>query len=502
MISLILNLEKVVYMKNRITIAFIFAVTMFFIGSYSVKAETTCAGPNLTSGLMSKTGQQVPQLCINGGMTYGVTGSGSTWYSHINYKNKKTDYNYIIVENNNTSNNYKYYAYILADYAYYNSGTTYRYVTNFNFDDSNSMYKNSVFISPDLNNINFSGIGDSSCYAWTFTYGTTLSSALEGTNKCSNGMDKPNLYNNQFNMIFRFRYNTTTTNWELDTTNYRPEQIYTYRNGTTPSILYSSFDIYTGTGNDATIYHNNDGIPTTPPDTSEYEKIKLYGMYGVLFKNKKTPTSEPGSSGGGHGGAINGKDFILYSKWGYTLNYWGNAKVHDSLSLHYNETLMPNYLTYWLEYNLPDNYNLVDNAILELVNITEDPSSDPGSSGSGHGGGEGRNFGTTYENDNPDIMRYVYFKNYKYDYCILETKDSECTFPDGSIGNNIYDNNDSSQNIFANLQKFINSKVNYINGFGFVINTIWNVLNTNIKGFIVTLTIIILTIFLFKAIKN
>lgn len=498
MIFLILTLEKVIYMKNKIIVAFLFTLTMFFIGSYSVKAEETCIGPNLTSDLKNSNNESLPNLCINGGMSYAIA---PYYYSHINMKETINDYQYIVVQNNDTTSNYKYYAYIMADYGYYNYGTTYKYVANWTPINIPN-YKNGVYISTDLSYLYFTSQESNWSEYWGYSYSSTLNGALSNENMCNFATCAPSGYTTlkSRTMIFKMRYNATTYLWEL-VNDYFGNQ-YTFNNGTTPNILYSSFDIYTSNTSD-TLYHENDYEEPTAPDTSLYEKIKLYGMYGILFKNKTTPGSEEGSSGGGHGGAINGSDFILYSKWGYTLNYWGDNKVHDNLSLHYTDTLIPNYLTYWLEYSLPEDYFLVDNAILEFVNIEEEPGSEGGSSGGGHSSGDGRHdYSTGYEESNQDIMRYIYFKSYKYDYCILETKDSECTFPDGTTGNDIYDDNDSSDNIFNNMQKFINSKANFVSAFGYIINVIWGLLNSNIKGFIVTSIIAILTIFLIRKINS
>ncbi len=463
-------------MKNKIIMMLLFASTFIFIGTSRVYASE-CLGPNLTSGIKNKANEKMPDLCINGGYGYNVA---SYYYTFLK-KHDTNDYKYIIVQNNDATNIYKYYAYIIADYGYYNSGTTYRYAGSWYARDD-AYYSNAVYMSSDLSYISFTAQASSYPEKWAYYYGPTLADVENKVNVCNTNTCAPTTYSNVKNrgMIFKLRYNTTTSSWETFA-DYNNNQ-YTYNNGSTPSILYSSLDIWTDITS-GTIYHGSDYSPA--PNVEGFAQLDVSDKYGAIFKLKnETSTSEIMYN------------FYTFSSLGFTMNWLLSTPLTNS-QVFLKSIEIKNYYENWGALNIADystEYTLNSLHRLQFILKVSDDTSTGGSSGGGHSGGDGRHdFGEdpTYSG----LYSYIYYDATIYDYCILDTETSECKFTDNSIENNTYhESYQSFSDVMEDLNKFIKSQSKYFTVFGNLFSQAFTGIEHNLQLLVISIFVIVLII--------
>ena len=468
-------------MKFNKIYAFIFALTLFFIGNYSVKAENifpsgvpkfTFAGTSMCFTNRDNNGEQVT-ACLNSTIA------------------EELGFNYVILETNNVE--YPYIALVLSHYSYYKpyaSATTYyyggKYFINENATDHIGYYVNKYgtkvfnFGNHDTN------ITTTSYYQFLGYYGGTSYNELINSTTLQTSYNYNTRYhqNYYFGLFLGFKYSTINSAWEhfgvskefTLSTNY-----FTLDENNHVNILYSSFDIYDY--DNETIVHTADSKP--PAIEEEHEAIDITYKHSIIIKkNNKNSTN-----------SIN--DIVLFSNTtdeNFRFHYkkYNENHLRDETYLSDNQEIQLNNFYY----KIP-NLNMEDEQIIEISKGIDSDNivSSSGSSGGGHSSGGGRHdFIQPYK-------KIVYLDTTEYDYCVLEDVNSECEI-NGITYNQIYSEFSSSDNIIEDLNQYLNSKTKGIQASNYILTSLWNELEKKYKYTILTMLITsLITIIYLRIVK-
>lgn len=245
-------------MKFNKIYAFIFALTLFFIGNYSVKAENifpsivpefNFSGTSMCFTNRDYDGEQV-RACLNSTIA------------------EELGFNYVILETDNVE--YPYIALVLSHYSYYipyASATTYYYGGKY-FINENATHHIGYYVNKYGNKVfNFgnhdTNITTSSSYQFLGYYGGTSYNSMINSTTLQTSYNYNTRYhqNYYFGLFLGFKYSSVNSTWEhfgvsnefTLSTNY-----FTLDENNHVNILYSSFDIYDY--DNETIVHESDYI--------------------------------------------------------------------------------------------------------------------------------------------------------------------------------------------------------------------------------------------------